>query len=283
MRFISFRRAGADHIGIQQGDDVVDLSAATGCTDLGAALRKLGADGLRRAAAAATQRHALREIDAYRPAVADPQRIFCVGLNYEEHRVEAGRNRTAHPTIFLRLPSSQVGHMAPIVVPAEAANGLDFEGEIALVIGKSGRRTAEHDAARHIFGFSAYNDASARDWQSHSTQWTAGKNFPDTGAFGPALVDTEDVAADAVLTLETRLNGVTMQHADTSMMIFPMPELVAYVSRFCELLPGDVIVTGTPGGVGFKRTPPVLMHAGDIVEVEVGGVGLLRNPVAQED
>lgn len=283
MKFLSYAHAGKPGFGALHADDtIVDLSARTGCTNFGQALRTHGAEALRERAERSCGDFALSSIDSWRPVVADPALIACVGLNYEEHRVEAGRARTAKPTVFLRLPSSQAGHLQPIVVPPEAPNGLDFEGEIAVVIGRGGRRIRPEQAWSHVFGFSCYNDASAREWQMHSTQWAPGKNFPTTGAFGPVLVTTDAIGAEPLLTLRTRLNGKLMQQADTSMMIFPIPELVAYVSTFAELQAGDVLVTGTPGGVGFKRNPPVLMQPGDVVEVEVSGVGVLRNMIAGE-
>jgi len=283
MKLLSFRRNGEDGIGALTDDTVVDLTASTQCRDLGAALRKHGAKGLLDIARQGCgPTFALAQVESFRPAVADSARILCVGLNYEEHRVEAGRNRTAHPTIFLRLPSSQTGHECPIVVPAELPEGLDFEGEIAIIIGRGGRRIPAVQAWSHVFGYAPYNDASARAWQAHSTQWTAGKNFPHTGAFGPWITSSDELGDNPLLTLTTRLNGDVMQHADTGMMLFPIPELIAYASTFTTLEPGDVIVTGTPGGVGFKRNPPVLMRDGDVVEIEVSGVGTLRNVVRKE-
>jgi 2-keto-4-pentenoate hydratase/2-oxohepta-3-ene-1,7-dioic acid hydratase in catechol pathway len=282
MRLLSYRRNGANFIGAVRGEQVVNLTAASGCSDLGEALRKLGPQPLCALADQCADALPLSAVDTYRPVVADPARIVCVGLNYEEHRVEAGRAKTANPALFLRLPSSQAGHLQPIVLPPEVPQGLDYEGEIAIVIGRGGRRIRPEQAFSHVFGFAPYNDASARDWQAHSSQWTAGKNFPATGAFGPFLVTADEIGEGRVLSLTTRLNGRVMQQADTSMMIFSIPELIAYISTFTELEPGDVIVTGTPGGVGFKRNPPVLMKDGDVVEVEVGGVGTLRNAIALE-
>lgn len=284
MKFLSYRHDGELALGVWKEDGrIADLTQSCGIADLAAALRELGPQRLLEMARSASLPMVAADADvAYRPAVADTNRIFCVGLNYEEHRVEAGRARTDHPTIFLRLASSQTGHEQPIVVPRELPEGLDFEGEIAVVIGRRGRRIAKEHAWQHVFGLSAYNDASARRWQAHATQWTAGKNFPATGAFGPAVMVVESLDSDPVLSLTTRLNGEVVQHADTSMMIFSIPELVAYISTFTELLPGDVIVSGTPGGVGFKRTPPLLMQPGDVVEVEVSGVGVLRNSIVAE-
>lgn len=283
MKLLSYARNGANGIGALRADGmVVDLTARCGCADLGAALRARGADALHALAQASQGDFPLSELGAYRAAVADPARVLCVGLNYEEHRVEAGRARTANPTVFLRLPSSQTGHLQPIVLPPEAPLGLDFEGEIAVVIGRGGRRIPAEQAGAHVLGFSCYNDASAREWQAHSTQWTGGKNFPATGAFGPFVVTADELGEGRELSLTTRLNGQVVQQAHTGMMIFPIPQLIAYVSTFTELEPGDVIVTGTPGGVGFKRTPPLLMKAGDVVEVEVSGVGTLRNTIVPE-
>jgi 2-keto-4-pentenoate hydratase/2-oxohepta-3-ene-1,7-dioic acid hydratase (catechol pathway) len=283
MKFLSFVRENTPSFGASSSEDlVVDLGARLGCADLGDALRRFGRDYLCDLALRGAADFRLTDIDRWRPVVSDPRCIACVGLNYEEHRVEAGRPQTVHPTVFLRLPSSQVGHLQPIVVPAEAPGGLDYEGEIAVIIGRQGRRIRPEQAWEHVLGLACYNDSSAREWQSHSTQWSPGKNFPGTGAFGPWLVTTDEIAETQRLALSTRLNGQLLQQADTSMMIFPIPELVAYISTFTELYPGDVIVTGTPGGVGFKRNPPLLMKPGDVVEVEVEQVGVLRNPIAAE-
>lgn len=284
MQFLSFIRNQTPGFGALAGDGIVDLSARLDIRDLGQALRQHGADALRELA----QRHGpdfplsgADGIAAYRPVVADPGKIFCVGLNYHAHRVEAGRAETGNPTIFLRLADSQTGHEQPLVIPRESTQ-VDYEGEIAIVIGQGGRRIAAEHAFRHILGFACYNDGSVRDWQAHTTQWAPGKNFPDTGAFGPTLVEARNIGEDQVLTLQTRLNGEVMQHADTSMLIFPIPELIAYVSTFTALQPGDVIVTGTPGGVGFKRQPPRFLQHGDRVEVEVSGLGTLANTVRRE-
>ncbi|WP_442595061.1 fumarylacetoacetate hydrolase family protein [Parapusillimonas sp. JC17] len=212
------------------------------------------------------------------PVIPDPGKILCVGLNYEEHRLETKRPPTGQPTIFLRVASSQIGHGQAIVVPEESEM-VDYEGEIAIVIGKKGRHIQEEDAWTHIAGYAPYNDVSVRDWQNHTSQWTPGKNFDATGCFGPWLVTRDDVPDGADLTLTTRLNGAVMQQAGTSQLIFSIPRLIQYISQFATLEVGDVIVTGTPGGVGFKRTPPVYLKAGDRIEVEVEGVGVLANDV----
>lgn len=217
----------------------------------------------------------------YLPVITDPGKIICIGHNYEEHRVETERDKTENPTVFLRVADSQTGHLQPLLMPTESDH-FDYEGEIAVVIGKGGRRIARDQAWEHVAGYSAYNDGSVRDWQRHTTQFTPGKNFVGTGAFGPVLVTRGEIADGEELNLTTRLNGQVMQHATTAMMIFPIPRLIEYVSTFTTLAPGDVIVSGTPGGVGARRKPPVWMKEGDQVEIEVSKIGVLSNRVEKE-
>ena len=195
--------------------------------------------------------------------------------------VETGRDNTEQPAIFLRVAESQVGHLQPMVRPRESKN-FDYEAEIAVIIGKPGRRIAQKDAWDHIAGYSCYNEGSVRDFQRQTTQWTAGKNFARTGAFGPWMVTTDEIPDISKQTIATRLNGVEVQAAPISDLVFDVPALIAYCSTFTELAPGDVIVTGTTGGVGAYRTPPLWMKDGDVVEVEVSGIGVLRNPVKDE-
>ncbi len=213
--------------------------------------------------------------------IPNPGKIVCVGLNYEEHRVETGRDKTENPALFLRVPDSQIGHLAPMLRPRESTM-LDYEAEIALVIGKRGRRISQEDSWDHIAGYACYNDGSVRDWQRHTVQWTAGKNFVGTGAFGPWMVTADEIPPKTLLTLSCRLNGERMQHATTDMMIFKFPKLIEYISAFTPLEPGDVIVSGTPGGVGSRRTPPIWMKPGDTVEIEIDKVGVLRNKIEQD-
>lgn len=215
------------------------------------------------------------------PVIENPDKIFCAGVNYDDHRLETNRDVTANPTIFFRVAQSQIAHNDPMLIPIES-DRLDFEGEIAIVISKEGRRIPEEDAHDYIAGYSIYNDGSVRDYQLHTSQWGPGKNFEATGAFGPWLVTKDEIADGEVLTLETRLNGQVMQKADTNLLLFSIPELIAYCSTFTTLKAGDVIVTGTPGGVGAKRKPPVFMKDGDKIEVEVSKIGILTNPVKQE-
>ncbi|AHB04975.1 5-carboxymethyl-2-hydroxymuconate isomerase [Pandoraea pnomenusa 3kgm] len=281
MKFVSFTRQGKAGFGVVRNEGVVDLGARLGLVDLGAALRAHGIDTLKDLAQKHDADFALASIDAYRPAVADPDKVLCAGLNYDEHVRETRRERTERPTIFMRYAESQLGHEQPILLPPESER-LDYEGEIAVVIGRAGRRISEEDAFSHIAGFACYNDGSIRDWQTHTSQWGPGKNFQATGAFGPTLVSADEIGENEALTLETRLNGQVVQHATTDMLIFPIPTLIAYCSTFTRLQPGDVIVTGTPGGVGAKRNPPLFMKDGDVVEVEVSKLGILRNPIRAE-
>lgn len=281
MKFVSFARQGKAGFGVVRNEGVVDLGARLGLVDLGAALRAHGIDTLKDLAQKHDADFALASIDAYRPAVADPDKVLCAGLNYDEHVRETRRERTERPTIFMRYAESQLGHEQPILLPPESER-LDYEGEIAVVIGRAGRRISEEDAFSHIAGFACYNDGSIRDWQTHTSQWGPGKNFQATGAFGPTLVSADEIGENEALTLETRLNGQVVQHATTDMLIFSIPTLIAYCSTFTRLQPGDVIVTGTPGGVGAKRNPPLFMKDGDVVEVEVSKLGILRNPIRAE-
>jgi 2-keto-4-pentenoate hydratase/2-oxohepta-3-ene-1,7-dioic acid hydratase in catechol pathway len=215
------------------------------------------------------------------PVIPNPNKIICVGLNYGEHVRETGRELTENPALFVRMSESQVGHGQDIVRPPES-HRLDYEGEIAIVIGEGGRRISEADSWKHIVGYACYNDGSIRDWQVSTTQWTAGKNFWHTGGFGPWMVTADEIQPNQKMSLVTRLNGQEMQRATTDMMIHSIPRQIAYISTFIPLEPGDVIVTGTPGGVGNKRNPQVFMKPGDLVEIEVDAIGILRNTIRDE-
>lgn len=280
MKLLSYSHRGAAAWGALVDGRIIDLQAASGLPTLRTALERLSVAEIESLAATAPAGIDPADI-VYLPVIPDAGKIFCIGLNYDEHRIEAKRDKTAQPTVFLRLAGSQVGHDQALLLPPESER-FDFEGEIAVVIGRPGRRIAEEQAWSHIAGYAPYNDGSIRDWQAHTTQWTPGKNFAATGGFGPFMVTRGEIADGQELGLTTRLNGEVMQHATTAQLIFSIPRLLSYLSTFITLEPGDVIVTGTPGGVGFKRTPPVFMRAGDVVEVEVGGVGTLSNTVAAE-
>lgn len=215
------------------------------------------------------------------PVIPDPDKILCVGINYASHVAETGRETPTKPMIFTRFANSQVGHGQPMIRPA-ASERFDFEGELAVVIGRSIRNVGPEDAAACIAGFSCYNDGSIRDWQRHTTQFAPGKNFPGTGAFGPWLVTPDEFGEVKSRRLVTRLNGEVMQSATFDDLIFDVPMLISYCSHFTRLEPGDVIITGTTGGVGAFRTPPVWMAPGDEVEVEISGIGVLRNTIVDE-
>lgn len=282
MKLLSYEHDGRASFGALVDGGIVDLARAMGGRHAG--LRQLiAADALAAAAAALRGRKPDLALDTVTllPVIPDPDKIVCVGLNYGEHVRETGRTVTESPALFLRVAGSQVGHGQPILRPRESQR-LDYEGEIAVIIGRGGRRIAEADAWSHICGYSCYNDGSVRDWQVATSQWTPGKNFYRTGGFGPWMVTADEIAPGQVMSLVTRLNGQEMQRATTDMMIHGIPRQIAYISSFVPLLPGDVIVTGTPGGVGNKRNPPVFMKPGDVVEVEVDAIGVLRNTVADD-
>ena len=273
MKLMSFSANGATGWGVVDGDDVVDLTARA--PSLRAALAS-GVD----LTPVDSPRLKLADV-AFLPPIPDPDKIICIGLNYLTHILEGGRDVPKFPTIFTRFANSQVGHGQPIIRP-NASETLDFEGELAVVIGKGGRHIAEADALGHVAGYSCYNDGSVREFQRHTSQFTPGKNFPMTGGFGPYLVTPDEVGDIFHASLVCRLNGEVMQQATLDDLVFGIPALIAYCSTFTVLEPGDVIITGTTGGVGAYRKPPVWMKPGDMVEVEITGVGTLRNPVAQE-
>ncbi|MET1043390.1 MAG: fumarylacetoacetate hydrolase family protein [Microbacteriaceae bacterium] len=212
--------------------------------------------------------------------IPDPGKVICVGVNYRSHRDETGKADPAGPTVFTRFADSQMGHLSPAIFPQESSQ-FDYEGEVALVIGKDAHRVSKKDAWGVVAGYSAYNDFSVRDWQLISTQWIPGKNFPATGSFGPYLVPAADIPDVDELLLETRVNGEVRQSAKLVDLIFDIPELIEFITTFTKLSVGDVIVTGTPGGVGLFMQPTGLLSEGDEVEVEVTGLGVLRNTVAR--
>jgi 2-keto-4-pentenoate hydratase/2-oxohepta-3-ene-1,7-dioic acid hydratase in catechol pathway len=213
------------------------------------------------------------------PVVPNPQKFICVGLNYKTHVAETKRDDSKYPALFVRFADSLAAHGDTVLRPAFSER-FDWEGELAVVIGRGGRDIAQADAFDHVAGYACFNDVSVRDWQRHTHQWTPGKNFPGTGPLGPWFVTADEVPDVNALTLETRLNGEVMQHASLSDLIFTIPVIIEYISRFTPLSPGDVIATGTPGGVGDRRDPPLYMKDGDTVEVEITGLGTLRNRIA---
>ncbi|MCS6765845.1 MAG: fumarylacetoacetate hydrolase family protein [Candidatus Protistobacter heckmanni] len=282
MKLLSFRHQGRESYGIVDGDKAVDLAPLA--AELGADLRGLLASGklagLKGRDLSALPGLALADIE-FLPVIPNPEKIFCVGINYLSHVLETGNTVPKFPMIFTRFADSQAGHLQPMIRPL-VSEMFDFEGELAVIIGKSGRHIKAADALSHVAGYSCYNDGSVRDWQKRTSQFIPGKNFSFTGGFGPWLVTTDDIPDPSKLKLQTRLNGQVVQDASTDDLIFPIATLVEYCSDFTNLYPGDVIITGTTGGVGWARTPPLWMKHGDTVEVEISGIGVLRNPVADE-
>jgi len=282
MKLASFIRDRRATYGIVRDDGgIVDLGLALEgrYADLKSLLEADALDEARRVAGRAADCTA--DDVTWLPVIPEPGKIWCAGLNYGEHVQEVGKGAPDKPMFFLRFADSQVGHGGQIPRPPESEK-LDYEGEIAIVIGRPGRRISEADAWQHIAGYACYNDGSVRDWQLHTSQWGPGKNFAQTGAFGPWMVTADEIPAGTEMTLVTRLNGVEVQRATTAQMLQPIPRLIAYASTVAPLRAGDVIVTGTPGGVGAKRNPPLWMKAGDVVEVEVDRLGTLRNTVVDE-
>jgi 2-keto-4-pentenoate hydratase/2-oxohepta-3-ene-1,7-dioic acid hydratase in catechol pathway len=282
MKVVTFERNGARSYGILENDRVLDVGnrLASRYADLRAVLAAGALQELLIASTQGPQTFQVEEVN-FEPVIPNPQKILCVGLNYISHRTETKRPETKYPSIFTRFADTQVGHETPVLRPS-FSTAFDYEGELAVVIGRRGRHISEQDVSAHIAGYSCYNDVSVRDWQRHTAQWTPGKNFPSTGAFGPSLVTPDEIPDLGALTLTTRLNGKVMQEAPISDLIFSVPVIVSYISKFTPLYPGDVIATGTPGGVGDRRDPPVYMKDGDIVEVEIDRIGILRNVVQSE-
>lgn len=278
MRWLSFLREGAPSFGYvtTDGRGVVDVGARSHFADLKGALA--GAALVELAGSCGDTADLPLEGLSYLPTIPNPDKILCVGLNYKAHQEETGRGGEAFPTIFVRFASAQVAHGQPLIRPRESAT-LDYEGEIAMIIGRAGRRIPRARAMEHVAGFSIYNDGSVREYQRHTSQFTPGKNFQGTGGFGPWMMSADQVGEPSRMALTTRLNGEVMQQATADLLVFGFDVLIEYCSTFTELVPGDVIVTGTPGGVGVARKPPVFLDAGDVVEVEVRPIGVLRNPV----
>jgi 2-keto-4-pentenoate hydratase/2-oxohepta-3-ene-1,7-dioic acid hydratase in catechol pathway len=278
MRLASFTTQGRAGFGVLAADGIRNLAGEI--TTLRDALAQWGMDELRRRATAPGPSIPLDQIEWLQP-ITNPDKILCVGLNYFEHAKEAKMAVPDRPSIFVRFPSSQVGHLAPVERPRVSLQ-LDYEAELAVIIGARGRHVREDRAHELIAGYSCFAENSVRDWQTHSRQATPGKNFERSGAFGPFLVTPDEAGPIDSMEVIGRLNGMEMQRDRAANMIFSVAQLIAYASTFTTLLPGDVIVTGTPAGVGFSRQPPVWLRAGDRFEVEVSGVGVLTNPVIDE-
>jgi len=279
MKLASFTARGAESYGLVVGDGLVDLRARLpACPTLRAAL---AADALGEIAGARGAKPDLALTDVtLLPPIPQPDKIVCIGLNYRAHAAEAGLKVPEHPSLFLRLTNTLVPHGGALVRPSLSSD-MDYEGELAVVIGRGGRHIPRASALDHVAGYACFNDGSLRDYQfKHSV--AVGKNFVKTGGFGPWLVTRDEIPDPSRLTLVTRLNGGEVQRGDTADMIFDVPAIVAYVSAFTRLEPGDVISTGTPPGVGLARKPPLWLKPGDVVEVEISGIGVLGNTVVAE-
>jgi 2-keto-4-pentenoate hydratase/2-oxohepta-3-ene-1,7-dioic acid hydratase in catechol pathway len=278
MKFVHFLHDGISHLGLVRGERVVNL----GRHDLGQMLRD-GVDLVRfgEETAEADASLALSEI-TFLPPLSQPPKIICVGLNYADHTSESPYEQPAYPTIFNRFNTSLIGHEQAMVRPL-VSDSLDFEGELAVILKSGGRHISRDQALDHVAGYSIFNDGSVREYQFKSPQWTVGKNFDGTGAFGPYLVTADELPAGARgLRLQTTLNGVIVQSANTSDMLFDVASLISILSEAVTLEAGDVIVAGTPAGIGWAREPKLLMKQGDVCEVAIEGLGVLRSPVMDE-
>ena len=287
MKLLSYSHNNKESWGAVSGEGVIDMVKALG-GKYATLADFIGSDDYARRDELVKGKSADVPLAAikYLPVIPKPEKIICLVRNYLDHHKEvvaAGLQRelSDFPPIFLRVWRAQVGHNEPLVRP-HVSNTFDWEGELAVIIGKGGRHIPKEKAMEHIAGYSIYNDGSIREWQFHAKQIAAGKNFVGTGPFGPWMVTKEEIPDPANLKLETRLNGKVMQSSNTANLIFDIPTIISYSSDIFDLVPGDVLVTGTPGGVGWSRKPPIFMQPGDVCEVEFEGIGVLRNPVVQE-
>ncbi len=280
MKSLSFEVSGRATYGVLSDDGIhevvdqfldryADLKAVIAAGQLRALEMNVGETGLRPA-----------EI-RYLPLIPNPDKVICVGVNYRRHVEEMGRNLPEKPVLFVRFAASLVGHQEPII-RTRVSEQYDFEGELAIVIGRRARHVARDQAYEFVAGYTCFMDGTVRDWQRHTAQFTPGKNFHQSGALGPTLATPDEVPDPASLSLTTRVNGQLMQQGSLDELIFDIPALIEYCSTFAELLPGDIISTGTPGGVGAARQPPLWLRAGDIVTVDIGEIGCLQNRVRDE-
>jgi 2-keto-4-pentenoate hydratase/2-oxohepta-3-ene-1,7-dioic acid hydratase in catechol pathway len=278
MRLLSFAADGKEWFGAARDDGIVTLNDKIRQPNLRAALAAGALDEMRKAAKDAAPDRKLSEI-RFLPVIPQPGKILCAGINYRSHAVEMARELPKQPSMFIRFADTLVGHGGELVRP-KVSDHFDFEGELALVIGKGGRHIAMEHALEHVAGYTCFVDGSVRDYQKFSV--TSGKNFPGTGPLGPWLVTRDEIPDPSRLTLTTRLNGEQVQHSPTDLLIYSIPQIIAFCSDFTALAPGDVISTGTPEGVGHGRKPPLWMKPGDTLEVEISGIGVLRAQIVEE-
>jgi acylpyruvate hydrolase len=273
MRLVSFLKEGRWCPGFRRGDGIVEIADK----DLVSAQAVIAAMMQGRKLTEGPS-HRIAEVTLGLP-VPEPDKIVCIGLNYVDHAKEGGNPIPDYPAVFMRTKSSLVAHGQPLVRPT-CSDKFDYEAELAIVIGKRARNVSEANALPYVFGYSCFNDGSIRDYQRKSTQWTMGKNFDGTGPFGPDIVTADELPPGAAgLRVVSRLNGENMQNGNTSDMIFSVARTVALISEVMTLESGDVIITGTPAGVGYARKPPVFMRPGDVCEIEIEKIGILSNPV----
>ncbi len=308
MRLVSFESPFGPRLGAVVADRVVDLNAsyaaylreaghernavaragvelppdATGFLELGAAAMERAQIAIDYALANGGL-HLVLPLASLRllPPVPNPPKIICLGLNYRDHAAEANLSLPSHPPLFAKYSSSLIGSGEPIRIP-RVSDRVDYEAELVIVVGRRGRYVSEQAAMEYVAGYTMMNDVSVRDYQMHTSQWTAGKIFHRSTPLGPMLVTADEVPDPHCLEIELVLNGVTLQRSNTAQMVFKVPHILAYVSQICELEPGDLIATGTPAGVGFTRKPPIFLKPGDTVTVRISGLGELTNPVASE-
>ena len=280
MKLASYVANGKDAFGVVTGDGVVTMNGRLDSryASLRDALTGDGLAAIRAAAKDARPDHKLTDV-RFLPAIPNPEKILCAGINYRSHAAETGRDLPKQPSMFIRLANTLTGHDGELIRPSVSQH-FDFEGEFALVIGRAGRHIPAERALEHVAGYTCFVDGSVRDYQKFSV--TSGKNFPGTGPLGPWIVTTDEIADPTRLTLTTRLNGQEVQKSGTDLLIYSVPQIIAFCSGFTALAPGDVIATGTPDGVGHRRNPPLWMKPGDVLEVEITGIGVLRNKVVDE-
>src|SRR5580700_4691036 len=278
MKLLSFRADGKEFFGAVSGDGVVTLNKRIGQPNLRAALEAGKMEAMQKAASDATPDQKLADI-TFQPVIPHPGKILCAGINYRAHAAETGREMPMQPSMFVRFADTLVGHGGEMIRPSVSDN-FDFEGELALVIGKAARHIKAEDSLDHVAGYTCFVDGSVRDYQRFSV--TSGKNFPGTGPLGPWIVTTDEIPDPSKLTLTTRLNGTEVQHSPTDLLIYSIPQIITFCSDFTALSPGDVIATGTPEGVGHSRKPPLWMKPGDTLEVEISSIGTLRTHIVDE-
>src|SRR6202048_5027269 len=280
MKLASYIAEGKEAFGAVVAGGVITLNEQLGnrYSSLRHVLAANGVPEIKKATEAAKPDHAFAQIKLL-PPIPNPEKILCAGINYRSHAAETGRELPKQPSMFIRLTNTLVGHEGELIRPSVSDN-FDFEGEFALVIGRGGRHIPAERALEHVAGYTCFVDGSARDYQKFSV--TPGKNFPGTGPLGPWIVTTDEIPDPTRLTLTTRLNGTEMQKSGTDLLIYSVPQIIAFCSDFTSLSPGDVIATGTPEGVGHRRNPPLWMKPGDVLEVEISGIGILRSRIVDE-